>query len=51
MPLGSLVQHVVESREATYQMTNLDNGITVVSESPVFPSTVDVNVLLNVGAR
>lgn len=51
MPLGSLVQHVVDTREPTYQVTNLDNGITVVSESPVFPSTVDVNILLNVGAR
>lgn len=51
LPLGSLVQHVVDGREANVQVTNLDNGITVVSESPVFPGTVDVNVLLNVGTR
>merc|ERR1712183_53973 len=51
LPLGSLVQHVVEGRQPNVQVTNLDNGITVVSESPVFPGTVDVNILLNVGTR
>lgn len=51
LPLASHVQHVVDGREATIQMTNLDNGITVVSESPIFPTTVDINVLLNAGVR
>jgi len=53
-PLKPLENHKVQYRqdqEPNYEVTKLKNGITVVTESQVFPNVVDMGILLDVGTR
>jgi processing peptidase subunit alpha len=53
-PLFPLENHKVQYRQdasANYEVTKLKNGITVVTESQVFPNVVDMGILLDVGTR
>jgi len=40
-----------EAEEASYNVTELSNGFTVLTESQIFPSTVNMGFLVNVGSR
>lgn len=40
-----------DSKEANIEVTELSNGFSVLTESQVFPSTVNMGFLINVGAR
>jgi len=37
--------------EATYRVTNLNNGFTVLTESQTFPGAVNMGFLIDVGTR
>jgi len=53
-PLYPLESHKVQYREAQapqYEVTKLKNGVTVMTESQVFPNVVDLGILLDVGTR
>lgn len=41
----------MESEEASYNVTELSNGFTVLTESQIFPSTINMGFLVNVGVR
>lgn len=41
----------IESEEASYNVTELSNGFTVLTESQIFPSTINMGFLVNVGSR
>jgi len=41
----------IESEEANYNVTELSNGFTVLTESQIFPSTINMGFLINVGSR
>jgi len=51
LPLVSHVEHVTEGNAPQVEITKLENGVTVVSETPQFPGTVDMNYVLDVGTR
>lgn len=53
-PLFPLENHKVQYRQnasPNYEVTKLKNGITVLTESQVFPNVVDMGILLDVGTR
>lgn len=49
--LASSDPNFIQARDTNISVTELENGIRVVSETPEFPGTVGVQVLLNVGTR
>merc|ERR1711935_222383 len=51
MPLASHMPQYTEGNVAEIQVTRLDNGVTVATETPQFPGTVDINYTLDVGTR
>jgi processing peptidase subunit beta len=51
LPLVTHVEHTLQGNVPEIQVTKLDNGVTVVSETPQFPGTVDMNYVLDVGTR
>jgi processing peptidase subunit beta len=40
-----------ESEQASYNVTELSNGFTVLTETEIFPGTINMGFLINVGAR
>lgn len=50
-PLEKLNVQYRQNQAPNYQITKLKNGITVVTESQVFPNVVDMGILLDVGTR
>jgi len=53
-PLYPLENHKVQYRNdqaPQYEVTKLKNGVTVLTESQVFPGVVDMGILLDVGTR
>lgn len=53
-PSQPLKDHKVQYKQSqapNYEITKLKNGITVLTESQVFPNVVDMGILLDVGTR
>jgi len=50
-PLEKLKVEYRQNQPANYEITKLKNGITVLTESQVFPNVVDLGILLDVGTR
>jgi len=50
-PLENLKVQYRQQQPANYEITKLKNGITVLTESQVFPNVVDMGILLDVGTR
>lgn len=53
-PLQPIKSHNVvlkNDQKPHYQTTKLQNGVTILTESIVFPNVIDLGILLNVGVR
>jgi processing peptidase subunit alpha len=50
-PLENLKVQYRQDQAPNYEVSKLKNGITVVTESQVFPNVVDMGILLDVGTR
>ena len=51
LPLEGHGANVVKTAASQVETTVLSNGVTVVSESPRFPGTVNLNVTMDIGTR
>lgn len=51
LPLETHMPNFLNTQGPEVSITTLQNGITVVTESPSFPGTVDFNIMVDVGTR
>lgn len=51
LPLDTHKPQYTKNQAANYQVTKLNNGITVLTESQIFPNVVDMGILLDLGVR